>query len=218
MTAKIVLVAAMVAASPQMSNAQVVYVPTTRSAEELLTAFSRDTTQTRRGEAGDVIRNLFYRSELYPRTKVDSLFVGLEVLAVRNGGAPVAGEAVSTLSAAGYRRAPHPISGIVARLARIYRRTSDPAVRMRVLGTLPLQAERSVAIAFARRIAMQEPGHEDFPDAVHEAIRVLLALGDEGRATVYDLHRRGLVRVPEERHNLELLARDGFWARGGKNP
>lgn len=88
-------------------------------------------------------------------------------------------------------------------------------LRMRVLGTLSVQAERPAAIAFVRRIAMQEPRHEDFPGAVHEAIATLLAMHDEGRAALRELHARGLVRDPEERRGLDHLAQNDF--RFGSN-
>lgn len=177
-------------------------------ASELLTEFSDRSQDSLSHRAGLVIGDILLRNAENPRARVDSLLVGLARIAAE-GERPAAIEAVTMLGAPGFRTVPHPLPGTVLRLRRIYSRSSDPMVRRVIVGSMGWQAERVAAIAFVRKIAMAEPGHEDFPDAVHEAIRVLLAMGTEGRAVVSDLHRRRLVRIPEERHNLELLDRAG---------
>jgi len=184
----------------------------TRSARELLEAFVREESPSvTYGEADRAISLIMYQTGEYPRPLVDSLLVGLEELALNDPREHVRVLAVSRLSSPGLRILPKPNSGTVGRLLRIYRRSDNPRVRSVILGFMSAQAERREALAFVRAIAIQE--REDFPNAVHEAIRTLvLGMGDEGRAVVRELHEQNLVRDPEERANLAQLARHHGWA------
>lgn len=117
---------------------------------------------------------------------------------------------------------PPPYPGIVARLARIYRQTTDCSLRATVITLMIQQAEREEAVAFLALVA-QEPAPalpqptppgvvlgDDNPPVQTLAIGALSSMDQPGEAALRRLQAEGTVREPMAREELERLARRGF--------
>jgi hypothetical protein len=111
---------------------------------------------------------------------------------------------------------PPPYPGIVARLARIYRQCEAHWLREAIVTDMPIQAERTEAVAFLAEVAREVPGPEE-PWAIdaplplsYQAIDALRRSGRGGRAVLEQLHRDGTVREASARARLEAIARNGF--------
>jgi hypothetical protein len=161
------------------------------------------------GASSAITYILMHRAD-YPPATVRSLIDGLEHLALENGNGNVRHSSVRHLSLAGRFSDERPEPGIVARLKRIYARTSDPKVRLGVVTSMGGLAERKEAIAFLDRVARQDPASEEFPNAGLWALRVLPGMGEEGRAELKKLHESNAVKHPEARHNLSVFASKGY--------
>lgn len=115
---------------------------------------------------------------------------------------------------------PPPYPGIVARLARIYRQTSECDLRGSIIDLMIIQAEREEAVVFLARVA-EEPFQPTPPGVVLGtwptqvlAIGALTHMGQPGEAMLRRLHAEGTVREPTARASLEDLARRGFPTEG----
>lgn len=184
----------------------------TRSPGELVAAFAREY-QTPSGPTaglgGDVAHVLTYPED-YPAAELEVFMRGLEQLALKGGSSRLRTSSSFSLSQLGSRRKPHPVAGTMARLVRIYQRSSDPAVRGIIVVSLNDVAERQEALLFLERIAAQVPEKADFPAASSRALGTLVLMGDEGRVVLKRLHETGSVRDPEARMELATLAKQGF--------
>lgn len=151
--------------------------------------------------------------ELFPRATIDSLLAGYEALATDPAqDARVASGAIVAIGTAGSSRGAHPSPGQTARLMRIYREAGDVVRRYAVVSQLGNATDRPAAAAFLRRIAIQHLGDREDVLAV-ASVRALALLGDEGAATLRDLHRANAVSNPEARAALEGFARRGYRGR-----
>jgi hypothetical protein len=126
--------------------------------------------------------------------------------------ARVASAAIVAIGTAGSSQEAHPAPGQTARLLRIYHAAGDEGRRYGVLSQLGNATDRPRAVAFLRGIATQPPTGDDDPLVV-ASIRALALLGDEGAATLRELHRANAVRDPNARFALEAFARRGYRAR-----
>lgn len=115
--------------------------------------------------------------------------------------------------------------GVVQRLARVYRRSDDPAVRALIITMMIQQAERSQAAAFLEQLTREVPPPEPVPgDSVLVItdnrpawlgmMGALMRMGPEGIAALQRLHAQGRVADPAARRYLEHLARQGFRWQG----
>lgn len=113
--------------------------------------------------------------------------------------------------------------GVVARLATIYRKTADPAVRDLIVQWMPALADRPHAIAFLASVASEAPapdsgqgsrasprGHDTALSRAYVAVYALTRMGAEGRATLARLDVRGAVRNPDAKAYLARLAKEGY--------
>lgn len=183
----------------------------TRGAAQLLADFAREgqaVTQGRMASTG--ITEILLSHERYPQSKVDSLLAGLEDLALHGSTQQVRMAAAERINTAGRRGVPQPLPGTAERLQRVYRASRDSLVKTTLLGAMGVIAEQSAASSFLRAIAMKSEQEQGFHGEVHEAIRALLCMGEEGRAAVRELHDRKLVRHHEEARHLDDLARAGY--------
>lgn len=182
----------------------------TRSPEELLVRFAEEERSGVAGQASEDIFRIFRDPVKYPRATVEALLNGLERLALTSNHPYVRTAAAATISMAGWSTSKSPLSGIVARQVRIYQRTSDPMVRSAVVSSLTGAAETKSASAFLRTIALQSSRRGDFPNAPISAIRALTRLGEDGPATLRELHQNGQVRDREALGFLEQLSKTGY--------
>ncbi|HET7462277.1 MAG TPA: hypothetical protein VFJ82_13575 [Longimicrobium sp.] len=161
----------------------------------------------------------------------DSLLDGLERLALDRGtNIDVRRSSVLVLATAGEVRSGYaPLPGVMRRLARIYRAQPlvDPSMlRAMIRAALPMQNERASAIALLREAA-SEPDDRG-PDPVHgyftvgeprtDALAQLALMGEQGRAALEAMHRRGEARSPQARIILEQMAREGFPVTDAQRP
>ena len=179
-----------------------------RPPSEVLAAYVREG-QTPNGESNashEFAQALTYPGN-YPAADLEALMRGLEELAV-TGPPRLRADAAIRLSMPGSRRVVRPISGVFARLERVYRRSTDPLTRRVLITVMAESTERQNAAKFLERIAKQEPAH--FLEAQYKAIQSLCRLGEEGRAVLKRLHETQVVREPKAKQTLAILAKDGF--------
>ncbi len=113
--------------------------------------------------------------------------------------------------------------GVVARLATIYRKSTDPTVRIVIVQWMPALVERPRAIAFLVEVAREAPvpnsrrpsrasrlRHHTAISRAEAAIYALTRMGAEGRAALARLDVSGTVRDPEARAYLARLAKEGY--------
>lgn len=110
--------------------------------------------------------------------------------------------------------------GVVRRLASIYWRSQDVALRHSILDLMLWQVECDETAAFLARAAQQEPATQQPATASQDggsrlspqshAIDVLVALGVRGKPTLELLHAGGAVRDSAARESLMRLSRNGF--------
>jgi len=154
----------------------------------------------------------------------DSLLDGLERLARVSNSSYVRQSAASTVALAGDLHLPRTTPGVVARLARIYAANDEQGpVRLSIRRRMTIQAERRAAAAFLRSVAIQEDPSVDrqahpMSDPRIDALSQLTEMGEEGRAVLQEMHRRGEVRSPQVRAKLEYMARSGFPVRDARRP
>ena len=174
----------------------------------------------------------FAQADRYlPLAAMNAKLDSLEHLALTSDNPDQRRSAVSAISGAGWLRSaldapppPPPYSGIVARLARIYRQSDDYWVRWSINSLMVPQAERAEAVAFLEQVAQEPlvqpaPGDTVSVDAptplTSGALGALTLMEAEGRAALQRLYAQGTVRQPMARAYLEQLARQGFRKPGG---
>lgn len=183
-----------------------------RSPDEILAQYAAERASSHGRAKGEIIR-IFVHPAQYPRSTVEELLDGLERLALTSADTLVRPAAASLVGVAGWATSKSPLGGIVARQARIYRKTSDPMVRAAIVSSLTGAAETRPAAAFLRTIALQSSRRGDFPNAPVAAIRALTRLGDEGPATLRELHQSGQVHDREASAFLAQLSKTGYRLR-----
>ncbi|MEW5927754.1 MAG: hypothetical protein AB1941_09730 [Gemmatimonadota bacterium] len=184
----------------------------TRSSQEILTRFVAERGSPD-GRATAEIIDIFVDPGKYPQTTVDALLDGLEHLALTSADSLIRSAAASKIGMAGWSSRKPPLPGIVARQVRLYRRSSDPMVRARIVSSLTGAAETQAAAAFLRTIALQSSRRGDFPNAPIAAIRALTRLGEDGPATLRELHQSGQVHDREASAFLAQLSKTGYRLR-----
>lgn len=109
--------------------------------------------------------------------------------------------------------------GLVDRLAAIYRRSSDEALRHAILDRMLWAVECDAAAAFLARVAEEESTaqrpsaagiHDGRPSRPFHAVGILSALGPSGESELRRLHGGATVRDSAARASLDRLARRGF--------
>jgi hypothetical protein len=178
------------------------------SIEELLlllpSEVKRETSST---VAEHVLPRLTYGWDSLLAPVRDSLFTGLETLAIRHEDSPVRRGAITLMSLAGRRDNPMP--GLVAHLERIYDGAGDNLTRLYVVNVMGRQGEENAAALFLRRVVLQDPSHDLEPDEVQRmqerALDSLSRLGTAGRSMLHDLHVSGRVHDPRVRHLLRQI-------------
>lgn len=110
--------------------------------------------------------------------------------------------------------------GLVDRLASIYQRSSDDALRHTILDRMLWQVECDKAAEFLAQVAGEEPAPSrgasgGIHDAMHStrqshAIDVLATLGPRGETVLRQLHGQSSVRDSTARAALDRLARRNF--------
>lgn len=130
------------------------------------------------------------------RATVDSLVTGLEQLIFTAKTPMRRSEAAFTLAVAGTGEVP--LSGMVNRLANIYRRSSDAEVRAAILSMMQQQRDRTRAIAFLKSIAVEVGGHPDL-SGPWGAVTALSHMNGEGVAALKDLRDAHAVTDPRAR-------------------
>jgi hypothetical protein len=163
--------------------------------------------------ASSAITYIFVHRADYPPATVHSLIDGLERLALESDNGNVRHSSARYMSIAGYISNARPEPGLLARLKRIYARTTDPELRVAVVTSMGQIAERREAVAFLEEVAKQDPASEDFPNAALWALRTLPGMGDEGLAALKSLHDSKAVRHAQARHGLDVLAEKGYKIR-----
>jgi hypothetical protein len=185
------------------------------SVDSILSAFERDARERvspsrARSELMQVLR-------LSPSSaRRDSILDGLRRLALESEDVNVQRYSTSYLGDAGGMVAG---SSVVAHLRRIYQ--VRPVVRLTVLDKMPLQLDRSAAVAFLRSVAAgpdlngPDPVHGHFSngDPRTEALARLSEMGEDGAAALRAMHRSGEARSPQARIILDDMARRGFPVR-----
>ena len=159
-------------------------------------------------------RNL---AQLDPPT-VDSLMNGLEDLALSGQNEDLRVAATRMLARFGstvtYQDV-HP--GTSSRLARIYRASTDPAVRLHVVAVAHDASEPEPLIPLLTAVATAPAEDGDFPRSAWYAVRALSLLdGAAGVDVLREAHAGGKVIDPEAARLLEWLAGQGYrYPRGG---
>lgn len=110
-------------------------------------------------------------------------------------------DAAGLLALAGEEGVSQPQPGTAARLGTIYRRGDSELVRRSILMRLPLLEERAAALQMLRGV-LEQPA-ERFRDEYWEAIRSLLATGEDGRRTMRQIRNQGAARNPVALRLLE---------------
>ncbi len=179
---------------------------------QLLKTFEAEARGLTKGSprAGLEISHILLRREQYPAGTVQELLSGLERLALQSTSSRVRADAALQLGTPGLRTARNAMPGTVTRLLRVYRQSSDPLVRGVVIARLASVAERRDAIEFIRSVALQDPSQQDFPGAAFHAIATLVAMDEDGRMVLRELHEKQLVKDLDARSGLAEWAKRGF--------
>lgn len=211
-TTAVLLLVSLCIAAAEVAAQEVIVGFNPPPAATALEWFSHPTTSDTHRDGSHVLTSVFADHQRFSRAYVDSLLVGLEQIALTSDDESLRTRATSKLvGTASDRYGMVPIPGAMQRIRRIYRQTSDPAVRSLIVASLSRVADRTAAVAWLREIARQGPKTEDFPDAAHQAITTLIATGEEGRAVLRELHRnRASLPDPKVRVDLEVLAAEDF--------
>jgi hypothetical protein len=166
------------------------------SATVILRDFER--AETGRGDEGGSagVTMILRRPTAFPRATVDTIQNGLEHLSLASDHPPVRLAAASSLHMPGSSDLAQPDRDVVERMLRVYRQSTDEAVRTAILETLHRVTERQQALGFVRSVAMQAPAAEDFPGAARTAIGILAfgKLGPEGCTALAEIVRQGHIR------------------------
>ena len=110
--------------------------------------------------------------------------------------------------------------GLVSRLASIYRRSHDAALRHSILNKMLWQVECAEAVEFLTEAAEEAPAAPTtsagvFSDDIRRstqshAVSVLVTFGPHGEPALRRLHGQATVRDSSARASLEVLSRHGF--------
>jgi hypothetical protein len=164
----------------------------------LLDLFERNMTAGGRGLPPSGITHMLTSPESYSAARLDSLDVGLERLAVHAASQHVAVHAATHLASAGDTRG-SARPGIVSRLERIHRTSSDPAARSIALQRMPFQADRGGALRAVVRTAESPTREQPYPGAARQAVELLREFGTPGQDALRTLLSAGRIHDPDAR-------------------
>lgn len=175
--------------APLACAAQVASTTIVRTgARDVLTRFEKNA-RTGRSGVPDVVRH----PESYPRTTVDSVIAGLEMLAVSAEPELVRSEAAVALASAGSDD--HPIPGVFEKKVQLYQRSNSNLVRGMIIAYIDSGQERTRAIDFLKATATS-PAPPRFDAAPFLAAQHLSFMGAEGRAILTELYASGRLKDP----------------------
>ena len=154
-----------------------------------------------------VLPRLIWGWDSLPAPVLDSLFTGLEALAIRHENPAVRHSAIGLIGQAGIGANPMP--GVVARLEHVYHEAGDHDTRFYIVHGMPRQREQNAAALFLRRVVLEDPSRDPKPGELRQtqewALESLRTLGPAGSNVLRDLHMSGQVRDPEVRHRLRQI-------------
>ncbi|HEX6912084.1 MAG TPA: hypothetical protein VF142_16905 [Longimicrobium sp.] len=146
--------------------------------------------------------------ESFSQARLDSLFAGLEELAVRSSSDHVGRTAVINLASAADRNAGRPQAGIVERLERIHQSAATRAARSAALNRLPFQVDAAAALRAVERAAAAGSRNQNYPAAARDAVALLRDFGPAGESALRRLQQSSRVKDCEAREELARQLRD----------
>jgi hypothetical protein len=174
-----------------------------QSVASLLQAFEREIGRTDgRGRTPSGITHMLVEPGAAPAARLDSLFNGLEALAVRSSNDRVAIMAVISMASAGTRDSGGAQPGMVARLERIHQTAATKVARIAALERLPFQADTGAAVRAIERAAVRRTAEQAYPGSAREAVALLRELGPAGEAALRRLQQTAGVQDCDARAEL----------------
>lgn len=161
-----------------------------------------------RGRVPAGITHMLAEPGTFSSARLDSLFAGLEELAIRSSTDHVGRTAVINLSSAADRNASQPQPGIVDRLERIHQSAVTRAARSAALDRLPFQADAPAALRAVERAAAADTRNQAYPGSAREAVALLRSFGPAGEGALRRLRQSSRVQDCDARAELARQLRD----------